>query len=294
MRAILADGNEGQVQLGRRCAGQLLFGFFGFFFQAAHGGGVAGEVDAVGFFELRHSVFHDPLVKVVAAQIGIAAGGQHGEGSVLDLDDGDIKGAAAEVIDEDLLGSFVVQTVGDGGGGRLVDDAQDIQPRDPACILRGLALAVVEIGRHGDDGLGDRFAQIAFGIPADLGQDHRADLLRGQILSVNVDAVIGAHVPLDAGDRAAGVGCDLPFGGTAHQTFAVLGKGDHAGRGALALCIGDDDGLAALHDRYAGVGGAKVDSDYFAHTGLSSLLVRRAICSEHILAVWYDDSLEQL
>ena len=265
--AVLAHCDEGEIELGREGAGQLLLGLFSLFLQAAHGGGVAGEVDAVRFLELCHRVLHDALVEVVTAQTGIAAGSQHREGAVLDLDDGDIEGAAAEVVDQDLLGCFVVESVGHGCGGRLVDDAQDIQARDAARVLRGLALAVVEVGRDSDDGLRHRLAQIALGVAADLGQDHGADLLRGQVLAVDVDAVVAAHMPLDAGHRPSGVGGELALGRAAHQPLAVLGKRHHTGGGAFALCVGDNDGLAALHHGYAAVGGAKVNTDHFAHSG---------------------------
>ena len=135
--------------------------------------------------------------------MGIAAGGQHRKGAILDLNDRNIKGAAAQIIDQDLLGGFVVQAIGHRGGGGLVDDAQNIQARNAARVLSGLALAVVKIGRHGDDRLGHRFAQIALGIAADLGQDHGADLLRGQVSAIDMHPVIRTHVPLDAGHRAA-------------------------------------------------------------------------------------------
>ena len=74
------------------------------------------------------------------------------------------------------------------------------------------------------------------------------------------------HVPLDAGDRAPGIRGDLALCRAAHQTLAILGKGHHAGGGALAFGVGDDHRLAALHHRHTGVGGAKVDSDHFAHS----------------------------
>ena len=135
---------KGRLSWAERALDSSFLAFFGLFFQASHGGGVAGEVDAVRFFELCHGVFHDALVEVVAAEAGIAAGGQHRKGAVFDLDDGDVEGAAAEVIDQDLLGRFVVKAVGHGGGGRLIDDAQDVQACDAARILGGLALAVVK------------------------------------------------------------------------------------------------------------------------------------------------------
>ena len=201
--AILAHRDKRQVQLGGKRTGKLLLGLFRFLLQAAHGGGVLGQIDAVRSAELRHSPLNDALVKVIAAQMGIAAGGQHRKGAVLDLNDRNIKGAAAQIVDQDLLGGFVVQAVGHRGGGGLVDDAQNIQARNAARVLSGLALAVVKIGRHRDDGLGHWLAQVALGIAADLGQDHGADLLRGQVSAIDMHPVIRTHVPLDAGHRAA-------------------------------------------------------------------------------------------
>ncbi len=101
---------------GGKRAGKLLLGLFRFLLQAAHGGGVLGQIDAVRSAELRHSPLNDALVKVIAAQMGIAAGGQHRKGAVLDLNDRNIKGAAAQIVDQDLLGGFVVQAVGHRGG----------------------------------------------------------------------------------------------------------------------------------------------------------------------------------
>ena len=271
MGPVLAHRDERQVELGRRGAGKLFFGLFGLFFQPAHGGRVPGQVDAVGFLELGHGVFHNALVKVVAAQVGVAAGGQHRERAVFNLNDGDVERAAAQVVDEDFLGRLVVQAVSHSRRRGLVDDAQDVQARDAAGVLGGLALAVVKVGGHRDDGFRHRLAQIALGVPADLGQDHGADLLRSQVLAVDVHPVIGAHVALDAGDGAPGVGGDLALGRAAHQPLAILGKGYHAGSGPLALRVGNDNGLAALDHCHTGVGGTQVNSDHFAH-------FRRPLC----------------
>jgi hypothetical protein len=107
--------------------------------------------------------FDDALVEVIAAQVGITVGGQNLGNAVAHLDDGDIEGAAAQVVDHDLLVFFLIDAVCQRSGSRLVDDTLDVQTGNGACVLGGLTLAVVEVSRNGDDGLGDRLAQISLG-----------------------------------------------------------------------------------------------------------------------------------
>ena len=195
----------------------------------------------------------------------VAVGGEHLEHAVADVQDGDIEGAAAQVVDEDLLAAFLVQAVGQGRGGGLVDDAEHFQARDAAGVLGGLALRVVEVRGDRDDGLGDRLAQVGLGVGLELLQDHGRDLRRGVGLAVDGDLFIGAHLALDGDDGAVGVDDGLALGDLADEALAVLCKGDDGRRGARALGVGDDNGLAALHDGDAGIGGTKVNTDDLAH-----------------------------
>ena len=102
------------------------------------------------------------VVPVVTAEVRVAVGRLHFENAVADFEHRDIEGAAAQVIDGDLLVLLLVETVSERGRGRLVDDAEHFETGDLARVLRRVALRVVEVSRHGDDGLGDLFAELGF------------------------------------------------------------------------------------------------------------------------------------
>ena len=265
LRAGRVGGDIGEVDVAGGHAGELDLRLLGGLLQALHGDLVTGEVDAVGALELADEVLHDALVEVVAAQTVVARRGQHLDHAVVDLQNGDIERAAAEVIDHDLLCLLLVDAVGQRGGRRLVDDTLDVQTRDLAGVLRRLTLRVGEVGGDGDDGLADGRAQIALGVALQLLQDHGADLLRGVALAVDGDLVVGAHLTLDRGDGALGVGDGLTLGDLTDHTLAGLGERDHGRGGAVALCVGDNDCLAALHDGHAGIGGTQINTDNLRH-----------------------------
>ena len=84
-------------------AGELLLGVLGSLLQTLQGHGVLTQVDAVLLLELVGHPVDDALIPVVAAQVVIARGGQNLEHAVGKVEDGDIKGAAAQVEDENAL-----------------------------------------------------------------------------------------------------------------------------------------------------------------------------------------------
>ena len=110
--------------------------------------------------------------------MSVAVGGEHFEDAVMQLEDGDVEGAAAQIVDRDNAVLPFVEPVGERGGGRFVHQAQHFQTRDAAGILGGLALSIVEIGRNGDDGFGDRIPEKGLGILLQLAQYEGRDLGR--------------------------------------------------------------------------------------------------------------------
>jgi hypothetical protein len=66
------------------------------------------------------------------------------------------------------LVGLLLEAVGEGGGGGLVDDAKHLDPCNLAGILGGLALGVVEVGGDSDHSLRD-------GVSEEL---HRGDHVR--------------------------------------------------------------------------------------------------------------------
>ena len=145
------------------------------------------------FFTDGEQVVDDALVPVVATELVVAGGGLDLDGReavlgvLADLEERDVEGAATEVEDEDeLVLLALVEAVGQRGRGRLVDDAQDVQARDLAGLLGGLALGVVEVRGDGDDGVGDRLAEVGLRVALELLQDAGADLLGVVLLAVDV------------------------------------------------------------------------------------------------------------
>ncbi len=263
-RALGGRGDVGQVDRGLRGGGQLDLGLLGGLAEALEGHLVLGEVHAVTGLELLHQVVDDALVPVVATEVVVTVGGLHLDDAVADLQQGHVEGAATEVEDEDRL-VVLVEAVGQRGGGRLVDDAQDVQARDLAGLLGRLALGVVEVGRDGDDRVGHLLAQVGLGVPLQLLQDEGAHLLRVELLAVELDLPVRAHVALHGADGPVHVRDRLALGDLADEHLAVLGEGDDGRRGPGALGVGDDGGLAALQNADDGVSRAQVDADRTCH-----------------------------
>merc|ERR1719447_2715065 len=221
--------------------------------------------------------------------------------TVVDGEVGDIKGSATKIEHKDVLLAFLlVHTISDGGGSGLVDDPHHVQASDGSSILGGLPLSVVEVGRHGDDCVGNLLAKERLSGLLHLGQHHSRDLLsckgllalagldldvrlgvllnklEGEELDVSLDGLVGeltSDETLGVENCILGVGGQLVLGGVTDQPLAVGSEGNVAGGDPVTLVIGNDLHSSVLEHTHTGVSGSKINSDDSSEVGLLLVLL---------------------
>ena len=139
------DERQAHGGLGHR--GQLDLGLLGCLEQALQGLWVGPQIDAVVPLELVGQVVDDAAVEVVPAEVGVARGGPDLDHAFPDVEDADVEGPAAQVVHQDGLVALLVQPVGQGRGGGLIDDAEHLEAGDAPRVPGRLPLGVVEVGR---------------------------------------------------------------------------------------------------------------------------------------------------
>ena len=156
--AVLVCCNERQIDIAAQHAGKLNLSFFSRFTQALHSLFVSGKVNALRLFKLSQQIIHNLLIKVIAAQEVVAGSGQHLENTVANFQQGNVKGAAAQVKNQHFLLVGLIQAVSQSSRGGLVDNTHNLQAGNFASVLGCLTLRVGEIRRHGDNRLSNRLA----------------------------------------------------------------------------------------------------------------------------------------
>ncbi len=263
------------VDLGFRLGGQQFLGFARLHHQQARVlVGQGRELFLLG------DPAQQAMVEVVAAQGRIAAGGQHFEHALGQLQDGDIEGAAAEVVHGIHALRIMVEAVGDRRRGRLVQQAQHVDAGQLGRILGGLALGVVEVRRHRDHRADQLVAQGVFGLLAQGGEDFRRHFDRalhaghglqlhhagrvekivGQVFGVGDIFQAAAHEALDRDDGVLRVAHLGGHGLVADVGMAVGQVAHHRGQQRPALFVGQHFGNAAANRRDQRIGGAQVDA----------------------------------
>ena len=253
---------------------------------------VLAHVLAVLALEVGEEVVNHSVIEILSSQVGISGSGLDLEDSLFNGKKRDIEGTSSQIENEDVLFvSLLVQTVGDGGSGRFVDNTKDVESRDGSSILGSLTLGVVEVGRNGDDSVLDFLTEVSLSDVLHLGKNHRRDFLsleglffslvfnlddRGSSRSRDNRERPVLHVGLDSGvrklasdqtlgieDGVVGVHGSLGLGGISDKTFS-LGEGNIRRGGTVTLVVGNDFDTVILPDSDTGVGGSKINSDGFS------------------------------
>ncbi len=143
--------------------------------ESSHGSFVVSDVNSVLLEEVCGTVLDEFVVEVFSAQMCVSGSGLHFEDSVFDGQEGHIESSTSQIEDEHVLFSLalLVESVGDGGSGGLVDDSQYVESGNHSGVLGGLSLGVVEVGGHRDHSVFNWLGQVGFSGFFHLNQHHR-------------------------------------------------------------------------------------------------------------------------
>jgi hypothetical protein len=165
---------ETNTLLRRECP----LGFLNLALELAQSAEIARNVSASLLLVKFDEVVDDSVVEVFTTKMSITSGRENLKDTVVDGKEGYIESSTAEIIDDDLRLAtlLLVETIGDGGGGRFVNDTENVEASDDSGVLGSLALSVVEVSGDGDDGVGDFLSEVSFSSLLHLGQNHGGDL----------------------------------------------------------------------------------------------------------------------
>ena len=137
------------------------------------------QVYAFVVLELIGQPVDDYVVEVITTQVSITVGRFYFEYTVAQFQDRDIERTTTQVEYGDFhIFVSLVETVGQSGSRRFVDDTAYVQPGNLTGLLRSLTLRVVEVGRYRNHGIGYLLTQIVFGCFFHFLQNHGRNLLR--------------------------------------------------------------------------------------------------------------------
>ena len=120
--SISVGRKEWKIDIGRSGAGEFLFRFFGFIFDALHSGSIVFDIDAGFFFEFVDEEVDQNVIEIFTTEVSIAIGGQYFENTIADIHDADIEGATTEIKDGDFFIFFAFEAVGKSSCGWFVDN----------------------------------------------------------------------------------------------------------------------------------------------------------------------------
>ena len=110
-RTILAHREIGQADNCALRRGKFFFCLFRCFSDALHSRCVTTQVNTVLLLELSNQIVCNTIIKVIAAELIVSAGGENLDHAVTNLNNGNVKGSAAQIINHDLLGCTIIEPI---------------------------------------------------------------------------------------------------------------------------------------------------------------------------------------
>src|SRR5690554_1457598 len=197
LRTRRIRGEEREIHLRLEFARQLDLRLLGGVLQALKDHLIVRDIDAGIAPKFLDEIIDDRLIDIISAELCITVGRDDVDDVTADLEDRNIEGPAAEVVNDDEVVILLIEAVSERGCGRFVDDPLDIETGDFTRILGRLALRVVEIRRDRDHGLGHALTQIILGRLLELAEDVCAHLGRRDALIADLKADVSIRTTLE-------------------------------------------------------------------------------------------------
>ena len=277
---VAATTGQLDIQFGGWLRRERNLGFNHGLADGLHGLRVATQVKIHVAADVVESNRDQKVVDVVAAEVRVAVGGDDFEDAVVQFQNRNVKGAAAEVVDGNSAVLLLVQTVRKRGRRRLVDQSQHFEAGNAACVFRRLPLRVVEVCRHGNDGFGDGRGEVALRVALELAKNERGNFGRSERLLAQLNPqdfaglqVVGKterkelqlllnvlnpapHKAFDGIDGTLWSLNQVLAGGAADHRLIVFVERHHRGDKIQPILAGDYDRALPLHIGHQRVRGA--------------------------------------
>eukprot|EP00158_Paraphelidium_tribonemae_P004935 Partr_v1_DN27064_c0_g1_i2_m28669 putative NAD-specific glutamate dehydrogenase len=282
-----------QFHTGSHLRGKSTLSLLGLTLQLGHGLQVLAGVSTGLLLKLLDQVITDTQVKVLTTQMSITRGGQHFKDTVLNSQQRNIKSTTTQVKDENStlhLTSLhlLVKTKGKSGGSRLIHDTKNLQTGNGTGIFSRLTLSIIEVGRHGDNGVSDLLSEVIFGNLFHLAEDHGRDFfgseltllalygyfdgrvtvlvdhLEWQVLNLHLDILVipfATNQTLGIKDSVGGVGSILVLCRLSNETLIVFSEGHPRWSNTRTQVVGDNFHATRLVDSNTRIGSSQINTD---------------------------------
>ena len=304
-RAVLTRCDERKRDRCCENAGQFLLGLFSRFGQALKGLAVSPQIHPMLSLKGISDPVHDPLIKIIAAQLCIPIGGLDVEHSVRNPEQRHIECATTKIKHKNATNGTAIEAIGQGGSSGFIENALNGDAGQTTGVAGGLALGVVEISRNRDDCRLDGLAQVGAGIVHKLANDAGHQLLwrilpfRHGTRHAHLTSVIGtdrvrhgkaavlqflpvaSHETLEVGEGVARAQHQLTSRQLSHQQFLVFAVTNHRWGGPATLGVGNHVRAACLQNGNNRVRGPQIDPDDPPHASKTCHSTLTASTSPH-------------